>query len=48
MPVLALIAAALVIPAYSRSAVWSWVDDHRLWIIGAVAVLAALLAAQRG
>ncbi|MEO6945256.1 MAG: fused MFS/spermidine synthase [Nitrobacter sp.] len=44
IPVLALIAAALVTPAYSRGAVWSWLDDHRVWIIGAVAVLAALLA----
>ncbi len=42
--VLALIAAALVVPAYSRGAMWSWLDDHRVWIIGAVAVLAALLA----
>ncbi|WP_439922609.1 spermidine synthase [Nitrobacter sp. JJSN] len=43
-PVLALFAAMLVIPACSRGAVWSWLDDHRVWVIGAVAVLAALLA----
>jgi hypothetical protein len=42
--VLALIAAALVTPAYSGGAVWSWLDDHRVWVIGAVAGLGALLA----
>jgi hypothetical protein len=42
--VLALITAALVTPVYSGGVVWSWIDDHRVWIIGAVAVLAALLA----
>ena len=42
--VLALIAAALVAPAYSGGAALSWIDDHRVWIIGAVAVVAAVAA----
>ncbi len=43
-PVLAVLAVVLVAPAYFGVAPMSWLDDYRVWIIGGVAVLAALLA----
>ena len=42
-PVLAVLAVVLVAPAYFGVAPMSWLDDYRVWIIGGVAVLAALL-----
>jgi hypothetical protein len=42
-PLLAALAVALIAPAWSSGKVFSWMDDHRVWIIGAVGVLSALL-----
>jgi hypothetical protein len=42
-PFLAALAVALIAPAWSSGKVFSWMDDHRVWIIGAVGVLSALL-----
>jgi hypothetical protein len=42
-PFLAVLAVALIAPTYSDK--WmSWLDDYRVWVIGAVGVLSALLA----
>jgi hypothetical protein len=46
-PVLAVIAVATVVPAYAGGSLLSWLDDHRVWVIGTVAVLAALIALVR-
>jgi hypothetical protein len=43
-PFLAVLAVALIAPAYSEGKVMSWLEDHRVWVIGAVGVLSALLA----
>jgi hypothetical protein len=43
-PLLAVLAVALIAPAYSEGKVMTWLDDHRVWMIGAVGVLSALLA----
>jgi hypothetical protein len=43
-PFLAAFAVALIAPAWSSGEVFTWMDDHRVWVIGAVGVLAALLA----
>jgi hypothetical protein len=43
-PVLAVVAVALIAPSYSSGKVFSWLDDHRVWMIGAIGVLSALLA----
>jgi hypothetical protein len=43
-PFLAVIAVVLIAPAYSEGKVMTWLDDHRVWVIGAVGVLSALLA----
>src|SRR4030081_2672529 len=43
-PALAVLAIALVAPVYSDGKVMSWLDAHRVWMIGAVGVLSALLA----
>ncbi|MBS0532310.1 MAG: fused MFS/spermidine synthase [Proteobacteria bacterium] len=43
-PFFAVIAVALVTPAYAGGKLLSWLDDHRVWVIGAVGVAAALLA----
>jgi hypothetical protein len=43
-PFLAVLAVALIAPAYSEGRVMSWLEDHRVWVIGAVGVLSALLA----
>ncbi len=43
-PFLAVVAIALIAPAYSNGRVMSWLDAHRVWMIGPVGVLSALLA----
>jgi hypothetical protein len=43
-PFLAVLAIALIAPVYSDGKVMSWLDAHRVWMIGAVGVLSALLA----
>jgi hypothetical protein len=42
-PLLAALAVALIAPAYSSGKGFAWLDDHRVWVIGAVGVLSALL-----
>ena len=42
-PFLAALAVALIAPAWSSGKVFTWMDDHRVWVIGAVGVLSALL-----
>jgi hypothetical protein len=42
-PVLAVLAVALIAPSWSSGKVFTWLDDHRVWVIGAVGVLSALL-----
>jgi hypothetical protein len=41
---LAALALALIAPSYFEGKVRFWLDDHRVWMIGAVGVLSALLA----
>src|SRR5262245_55384403 len=43
-PFLAVLAVALIAPAWSTGKMFNWFEDHRVWVIGAVGVLAALLA----
>jgi hypothetical protein len=43
-PFLAVLAVALIAPSYSEGKAMTWLDDHRVWMIGAVGVLSALLA----
>jgi hypothetical protein len=43
-PLLAALAVALLAPSWSGGRIFSWLDDHRVWMIGAVGVLSALLA----
>ena len=43
-PFLALLAVALIAPTYSEGKISTWLDEHRVWVIGAVGVLSALLA----
>ncbi|MFL6792544.1 MAG: class I SAM-dependent methyltransferase, partial [Bradyrhizobium sp.] len=43
-PFLAALAGALIAPTYSTGRMFGWLDDHRVWVIGAVGVLSALLA----
>ena len=44
-PLLAVLAVALIAPSWSTAArSMDWLDDHRVWVIGAVGVLSALLA----
>jgi hypothetical protein len=43
-PFLAVLAVALIAPAWSTGKIMNWLDDHRVWIIGAVGVLSACLA----
>jgi hypothetical protein len=43
-PFLAVLAVALIVPAYSEGSVTTWLEDNRVWMIGAVGVLSALLA----
>jgi hypothetical protein len=43
-PFLAVLAIALIAPSYSEGKIMAWLDEHRVWVIGAVGVLSALLA----
>ena len=43
-PFLAVLAVALIAPSWSEGKIMAWLDDHRVWVIGAVGVLSALLA----
>ncbi|QWG24656.1 fused MFS/spermidine synthase [Bradyrhizobium sediminis] len=43
-PFLAALAVALILPAFYTGKMFSWLDEHRVWVIGAVGVLSALLA----
>jgi hypothetical protein len=43
-PFLGVFAVALIAPSWSNGKVMMWLDDHRVWMIGAVGVLSALLA----
>ena len=43
-PFLAVLAVALIAPAHSEGRVTAWLADKRVWMIGAVGVLSALLA----
>jgi hypothetical protein len=43
-PLLAAIAVALILPVYYAGQIFTWLEDHRVWMIGGVGVLAALLA----
>ncbi len=43
-PFLAVLALALIGPSYSPGKIMNWLDDYRVWMIGAVGVLSALLA----
>ncbi|MDP1866082.1 MAG: fused MFS/spermidine synthase, partial [Bradyrhizobium sp.] len=43
-PLLAALAVALIAPTYHPGKVLTWLETHRVWIIGAVGVLSALLA----
>jgi hypothetical protein len=43
-PFLAVLAIALIAPSWSDGKVTTWLEDHRVWVIGAVGVLSALLA----
>jgi hypothetical protein len=41
---LAVLALALIVPSWSGGQIFAWLDGHRVWVAGAVGVLAALLA----
>src|SRR5215470_7010341 len=43
-PLLAAIAVALILPTFYAGRIFAWLDLYRVWVIGAVAVLGALLA----
>ena len=43
-PFLAVLAVALIAPSYSEGKISTWLDEHRVWVIGAVGMLSALLA----
>jgi hypothetical protein len=43
-PFIAVLAVVLIAPSWSDGKVMSWLDDNRVWVIGAVGVLSALLA----
>ena len=43
-PFLAVLAIALIALSWSNGGMMDWLDDHRVWVIGAVGVLSALLA----
>jgi hypothetical protein len=42
--ILAVAAIALIVPSYSSGEIMVWLDDHRVRVIGAIAILAAFLA----
>ena len=41
---LVVLAVVLIAPSYSTGKVFAWIDNWRVWVIGAVGVLSALLA----
>ncbi len=43
-PFLAALAVALIAPTWSTGKLFTWLDTNRVWVIGAVGVLSALLA----
>jgi hypothetical protein len=43
-PFLAVLAVALIAPAWSAGQIQSWLEDHRVWVAGGVGVLAGLAA----
>jgi hypothetical protein len=43
-PFFTVLAVALIAPSWSDGKVMHWLDDHRVWMIGAVGALSALLA----
>jgi hypothetical protein len=43
-PFLAVLAIALIVPAYREGAISTWLEGHRVWVAGSVGVLAALAA----
>jgi hypothetical protein len=43
-PFLAVLAIVLIAPSWSNGGVMNWLDDHRVWVIGGVGALSALLA----
>ncbi|HKH02811.1 MAG TPA: fused MFS/spermidine synthase, partial [Bradyrhizobium sp.] len=43
-PALAVLALALIAPSYFEGKFMTWLDVHRVWMIGAVGVLSAMLA----
>src|SRR6202166_2712703 len=43
-PFLAVLAVALIAPSWSNGKIMMWLDGHRVWMIGAVGALSALLA----
>jgi hypothetical protein len=43
-PFLAVLALALIAPSWSEGRIVTWLSEHRVWVIGAVGVLSALLA----
>lgn len=43
-PFVAVLALALIVPSWSGGQIFAWLDGYRVWVAGAVGVLAALLA----
>jgi hypothetical protein len=43
-PVLAVIATALIAPSYTTGKLFTWMDDQRVYVVGAVAIAALILA----
>jgi hypothetical protein len=43
-PLLAALAVALIVPTFYTGKIFTWVETNRVWVIGAVGVLSALLA----
>lgn len=43
-PLLAGVAVALIVPSYSGGKVFSWLDDHRVYVISAVAIAGVIAA----
>jgi hypothetical protein len=43
-PFLAVLAVALIMPVWSTGKLFNWFEEHRVWVISAVGVLAALVA----
>jgi hypothetical protein len=43
-PFLAVLALALIAPSWSEGKITTWIAEHRIWVIGAIGVLSALLA----